>query len=282
MARKFFDQLVVSGAKQRGAKRKLTLPMSIAIHAFVIAGIILVPLLITPDLPAPAKGAINAFFVEAAAPPPPPPPPPAAAAPKPAEVKPKIEQPKIVPQETPKFVAPIETPPEVPQEAAADPGLGEGVPEGVVGGVPEGVVGGVEGGVAGGVLGGVPGGEVGGTGTGTPEPAPTPEATPTPEPEKPSGPIRVGGQIKAPSKLKDVAPKYSDMARQARVQGVVVLECVINPEGRVTNVKVLRGSPLLDDSAVEAVKQWVYSPTLLNGQPVAVVMTVTVNFKLSN
>jgi protein TonB len=71
------------------------------------------------------------------------------------------------------------------------------------------------------------------------------------------------------------------MARQARVQGVVVLECVISPDGKVTNVKVLRGSPLLDDSAVEAVKQWVYSPTLLNGEPVAVIMTVTVNFKLS-
>ena len=282
MARRFFEQLVVSGAKEKGAKRKLTLPVSMGIHAFVIGGIILVPLLISPDLPIPAKGGINAFFVEAAAPPPPPPPPPAAAAPKkPAEVKPKIEQPKIVPQETPKFVAPIETPPEIPQEAAADPGLGEGegVPEGVVGGVPEGVVGGVEGGVAGGVVGGVVGGEVGGTGTGT---EPAPEPTPTPEPEKPSGPVRVGGQIKAPQKMKDVAPRYSDMARQARVQGVVVLECVISPEGRVTNVKVLRGSPLLDDSAVEAVKQWVYSPTLLNGEPVAVIMTVTVNFKLSN
>jgi periplasmic protein TonB len=279
MARKYFDQLVISGAKQKGAKRKLSVPVSMGIHAFVIGGIILVPLLITPDLPAPAKGAINAFFVEAAAPPPPPPPPPAAAAPKQvAQVKPKIEQPKIVPQEEPKFVAPIETPPEVPEEAAADPGLGEGVPEGVVGGVPEGVVGGVPegvpGGVVGGVEGGVPGGEVGGTGGGD---APAPEATPEP----PSGPVRVGGQIKAPSKLKDVAPKYSDMARQARVQGVVVLECVISPDGRVTNVKVLRGIPLLDGSAVEAVKQWVYSPTLLNGQPVAVVMTVTVNFKLS-
>ena len=281
MARRYFDQLVVSGAKQKGAKRRLSVPVSMGIHAFVIGGIILVPLLISPDLPAPAKGAINAFFVEAAAPPPPPPPPPAAAAPKQVEAKPKIEQPKIVPQETPKFVAPIETPPEVPQEAA-DPGLGEGegVPEGMEGGVPEGVVGGVPEGVPGGVVGGVPGGEVGGTGTGDATPAPTP--TPTPEPEKPSGPVRVGGQIKAPSKLKDVAPKYSDMARQARVQGVVVLECVISPEGRVTNVKVLRGSPLLDDSAVEAVKQWVYSPTLLNGEPVAVVMTVTVNFKLSN
>ena len=264
MARKFFDQLVVSGAKKKG-RRKLTLPVSMAIHALVIGGIILIPLLISPDLPMPAKGGINAFFVEAAAPPPPPPPPPAAAAPKPVQEKPKIEQPKIEPQETPKFVAPIEVPQEVPQEATTDPGLGEGVPEGVPGGVPEGV--------PGGVVGGVPGGEVGGTGGG--------EATPSPEPEKPSGPVRVGGQIKAPQKLKDVAPKYSDMARQARVQGVVVLECVISPDGKVTNVKVLRGSPLLDDSAVEAVKQWVYSPTLLNGEPVAVIMTVTVNFKLS-
>jgi protein TonB len=65
------------------------------------------------------------------------------------------------------------------------------------------------------------------------------------------------------------------------VQGIVILECTISPQGRVTDVKILRGIPLLDAAAVEAVKQWVYSPTLLNGVPVPVIMTVTVNFKLS-
>jgi protein TonB len=65
------------------------------------------------------------------------------------------------------------------------------------------------------------------------------------------------------------------------VQGVVILECTISPQGKVTDVKVLRGIPLLNESAVQAVQQWVYTPTLLNGVPVPVIMTVTVNFKLS-
>ncbi len=272
MARKFFDQLIVSGTKEK-TKRKLTLPVSIGIHVVVLASIIVLPLLTPADLPEPAYGAVKAFFVEAA-PPPPPPPPAAPQASKPRPVtETKVEQPRVVPQVTPKFVAPVEQ--EIP-EVVADSGVSEGVPEGVAGGVPEGVVGGVEGGVVGGVEGGVEGGvvggEVGGTGTGEGEPAP--------EPEKPAGPVRVGGRIKAPQKLKDVAPRYSDLAKAARVSGIVILECVISPEGRVTNVKVLRGAPLLDREAVEAVKQWVYSPTLLNGDPVAVIMTVTVNFKI--
>ena len=98
---------------------------------------------------------------------------------------------------------------------------------------------------------------------------------------KPDKPVRVGGQIKAPRKVRDQPPAYPDVAKQARVEGVVVLEAVISPQGRVTEVKVLRGSPLLDDAAVNAVKSWVYTPTLLNGVPVPVVMTVTVSFKLS-
>ena len=89
------------------------------------------------------------------------------------------------------------------------------------------------------------------------------------------------GKIKEPKKLKTVNPAYPDIAKQARVQGVVILECTISPQGKVTDVKILRGIPLLDAAAVEAVKQWVYSPTLLNGVPVPVIMTVTVNFRLS-
>jgi TonB family protein len=93
--------------------------------------------------------------------------------------------------------------------------------------------------------------------------------------------VRVGGQIKEPKKLTNVSPSYPEIAKQARVQGIVILECVISPQGNVTEVKVLRGIPLLDQAAIDAVKQWVYAPTLLNGVPVAVIMTVTVNFKLS-
>ena len=147
-----------------------------------------------------------------------------------------------------KFTAPVEVPDQVkPEESDL----------------------GIEGGVSGGVEGGVPGGVVGGVVGGLPDAPPPPQA------------VRVGGQIKEPKKLKNVAPEYPDIAKQARVQGVVILECTISPQGKVTDVKVLRGIPLLDAAAIEAVKQWVYTPTLLNGVPVPVIMTVTVNFKLS-
>ena len=89
------------------------------------------------------------------------------------------------------------------------------------------------------------------------------------------------GKIKEPKKVHSVNPAYPDIAKQARVQGIVILECTISPQGKVTDVKVLRGIPLLDQAAIDAVKQWVYTPTLLNGVPVPVIMTVTVNFKLS-
>jgi TonB family protein len=92
--------------------------------------------------------------------------------------------------------------------------------------------------------------------------------------------VRVGGAVKEPRKLKDVRPLYPDIAKQARVQGVVILEARIGPRGDVTAVRVLRGIPLLNEAAVDAVKQWAYEPTLLNGVPVPVIMTVTVNFRL--
>ena len=76
-------------------------------------------------------------------------------------------------------------------------------------------------------------------------------------------------------------PVYPQIAAAARVQGVVILECTISPQGKVVAIKKLRGVPLLDEAAVEAVGQWEYAPTLLEGVPVTVIMTVTVNFKLS-
>jgi protein TonB len=195
--------------------------------------------------------------------------------------QPKVEQPKPDPvTQTPKFVAPVEVPDKTPEpEQTADIGQGAGVPGGVAGGVPEGVPGGVEGGVKGGVEGGVVGGVEGGVKGG--EVGGVEGGVPKEDPEPPAGPVRVGGQIHPPRKLKNVDPVYSDLARQARVSGVVILEATISKDGRVTDVKILRGAPLLQDAAVDAVKQWVYSPTLLNGEPVAVIMTVTVNFRVS-
>jgi protein TonB len=116
----------------------------------------------------------------------------------------------------------------------------------------------------------IPGGVVGG------DPLPPP---PTPPPA-PRQAIRVSG-LQAPRKIRDVAPRYPAIAQASRVEGTVILEAVIAEDGSVQDVRVLRSKPLLDDAAVEAVRQWRFTPTLLGGQPVPVVMTVTVSFALN-
>jgi protein TonB len=88
-------------------------------------------------------------------------------------------------------------------------------------------------------------------------------------------------RIPEPKKIRNAAPVYPDDAKRAGVQGTVVLEATVSPEGRVTNLKVLRGIPLLDAAAADAVKQWRYTPTMLNGRAVPVIMTVSVNFRLN-
>ena len=217
---------------------------SVLAHVALVAAVVALPLLMDAPLPR-AGGAVQAFFATPLelAPPPPPPPPPAPAARPAATVPVPVER-------TDGFVAPIETPAEIVPEAGLDLG--------VVGGVAGGVEGGVPGGVVGGVVGGLP------------------EAPPAPKPP----PVRVGGRIKEPTKLKAVAPVYPDAAVNARIEGVVILECLISPLGRVSEVKVLRGVPLLEEAAVDAVRQWVYTPTLMDGVPVPVLMTVTVRFDL--
>ena len=97
----------------------------------------------------------------------------------------------------------------------------------------------------------------------------------------PNQPVRVGGSIKAPTQLSKVQPVYPAEAQAARVQGIVILEATIGVDGRVADAKVLRSVPLLDQAALDAVRQWVYTPTLLNGVPVPVIMTVTVTFNLA-
>ena len=92
--------------------------------------------------------------------------------------------------------------------------------------------------------------------------------------------VRVGGKIRPPTKVKDVQPVYPAAAKSARVSGVVIVEATIGADGKVIDAKVLRSVPMLDQSALDAVKQWEFTPTLLNGKPVPVVMTVTINFKL--
>jgi protein TonB len=90
----------------------------------------------------------------------------------------------------------------------------------------------------------------------------------------------VGGNIRPPEKVRDVSPIYPPIAQSARVQGIVIVEAIIGPDGRVTDVRVLRGIALLNAAAMDAVRQWEFTPTLLNGIPVPVIMTVTVNFTL--
>jgi len=111
------------------------------------------------------------------------------------------------------------------------------------------------------------------------EARPEPERPPPPPPS-PTQPVRVGGNIKVPTKLKDVPPVYPPIAQSARVQGVVIIEATIGGNGKVTNARVLRSIPLLDEAAIEAVRQWEFAPTLLNGVPIPVIMTVTVQFTL--
>jgi periplasmic protein TonB len=107
-------------------------------------------------------------------------------------------------------------------------------------------------------------------------------AAPPPRPAPPpQEPIRLHSGMQAPRKVTHVDPLYPAVARAARVEGVVILEAVIDARGRVDTVRVLRSIPLLDQAAVDAVKQWAFTPALLNGAAVPVVMTVTVNFQLS-
>jgi periplasmic protein TonB len=216
--------------------------VSAGIQLGVITLMIVIPLLATDALPEPPE-AMMTFLAPPPPPPPPPPAPPAAAKPQPVRAKaPSIPRP--VPASD--FVAPVEVPNEIPtEEFASDTGY-------VAGGVD---TGGVPGGIVGGVEGGMPG-------------APADE------------PVRVGGEIQPPKKVKDVRPEYPSTARTARVEGTVILEAVIDTRGLVADVRVLKSIPLLDEAAVEAVKQWRYQATLLNGEAVPIVMTVTVNFGL--
>jgi protein TonB len=99
-------------------------------------------------------------------------------------------------------------------------------------------------------------------------------------PPEPAAPVRVHSLLRPPVKIHDVLPVYPEAARLARVEGLVIIEAVIGPTGSVAEARVLRSKPLLDQAAIDAVRQWKYTPTLLNGIPVPVIMTVTVNFTL--
>jgi protein TonB len=243
-----FD-LVTGKAKHIPSTPAVSIVISSTAQAVVVALLMVPVLLVTGTLP---EVPTMMAFVAAPPPSPPPPPPPPPAAPKPARA------PEAQPVPTSGAAAPVEAPAAIVPEPVADIG-------------DEGVPGGVEGGVPGGVLGGVVGG--------LPEEIPPP---PPPAPPARRDPVRVGGQIKEPQLVQRVEPVYHPLAVRANIQGTVILEAIVDKDGRVAEVRVLRSvHRMLDDAGVEAVRQWRYVPLVLNGIPERFVLTVVLTFNLT-
>ena len=134
-------------------------------------------------------------------------------------------------------------------------------------------------GVIGGVPGGMPGVPLGGILGEIFEPAPPPIPQPPVVPQ-PRAPVRVGPDVQPPRNIYRVEPVYPGLAKQARVEGDVVISVIVDTKGNVVEMKIVSGNPLLVKSALDAVQKWRYQPTLLNGHPVDIDMTITVTFKL--
>jgi periplasmic protein TonB len=251
-----FEQTFVDGTGK--THKGWTVMVSFVLQMLMIGVIVLIPLIYTDSLP---KATLTSFLV-APPPPPPPPPPPVAAAPvKVVKVAPRqFDAGRLMaPKSIPKEIAMIREEELPPPSASA----------GVVGGVPGGVAGGTMGGVIGGIIGSVP--------TAAPPPPPVVKEKPPPPPQR----IRVGGNVQAANLIRKITPQYPPLAKQARVQGVVKFQAIIGKDGTIQNLQLLSGHPLLVPAATEAVKQWMYRPTLLNGEPVEVVTQIDVNFTLS-
>jgi protein TonB len=241
----------------------MTTGVSAVVHVLVLGAAVGLPILYASDeLPQPPD--MMAFVMEAV-PPPPPPPPPAPAPPKPPDAKPAPAKPQ---QPTLQVQQPVQQPNAAPTEAPAAITPETGLE--TASAAPK-----IEAGFEGGIAGGVVGGAVGGIETGAPAPPPPPAPKPVPQ-----GPIRVGGQIKAPQLVHRVNPTYPPIAQNAQVQGNVVLEAVVDKTGRVQTVKVVKSEPLLEAAAIAAVKQWRYEPLNLNGEPTPFILTVTVSFSI--
>lgn len=243
----FEDSLIESGGRLK-TKRGWTSMLSFILQIMIIGVMVLIPLIFTEALP---KAVTLGFLV---APPPPPPPPPPAAAP--------VKIVKVI--QTDIVNGQLRTPTKIPQkvqmikEDEAPPPVMAST--GVVGGVPGGVPGGSMGGVIGSVL------------------SSTPVAVPKiATPQR----VRVSSGVQSGLLIRKVNPTYPPLARQARIQGVVLLQAQISKEGNITNLQLISGHPMLAPAAIEAVKQWKYKPYLLNGEPVEVETQVQVNFTLA-
>ncbi len=242
-----FESIAGDNSKIPTGKRFRSFLMSVVGHSVLVIGFVIVPFLgATDQLPNPPV--MLAYVAMPPAPPPPPPPPPA-----PAPASPKVAK-RMQELSQSEFAAPVEVPDDIVPESGLARGA-EGMPGGVEGGVP--------GGVLGGVLGGLPS-----------------EVPPPPPPPAPVQAVRVGGAITQPALLHRVAPEYPEVALLAQLQGLVILEATVDTEGRVASVRVLRSVGLLDEAAMQAVRQWRYSPLTLNGLPTPFILTVTVAFEL--
>jgi len=249
-----FEQTFVEGVGK--TNRTWTVMVSFMAQILAIGIAILIPMIYFDALP---KTQLTAMFT-APPPPPPPPPPPAAQPVKMVKVIPRqFDAGRLMaPKAIPKDIAMIKEEELPPPSASA----------GVVGGVPGGVPGGTAGGVIGGIIGAVP--------TAAPPPPPPVE-------QKKAAPtrIRVGGQVQQANLIRQPKPIYPPLAKQARIQGVVRFNAIIGKDGTIQNLQLISGHPLLVPAAEEAVKQWLYKPTLLNGEPVEVATVIDVNFTLS-
>ena len=225
-----------------GSQATYTVPLSILTHAAVVVILVIVPIIATDDkLQVPSS--ITAIVVPPAMPEPPPPP-----MARPVTSAP----PSAIPDRT-------YAPSRVPESIAED--TGPPAPPGIP------VIGVATGETGSGGIGGLPG--AGGISIPGVPPAPAP-----------NGPFRPGGKVKYPEKVRDVRPVYPQIAISGGVEGRVIIEAIITVDGKVKDARILRSIPLLDRAALEAVNQWVFSPTLLNGVPVPIIITVSVDFKL--
>ena len=251
----------------KGKRKTSAMVLAVLGQLVAIAFIVLVPLMFVQALP---TADLEAMLVAPPPPPPPPPPPaPAAVHAAPRHIVPVRQfdaNALVAPKTVPKQVAVIQ---DLPADTAAQ-ATANGVVGGVPGGVPGGVVGGVEGGVLGSLLNSAP--------LAPPPPPPPPKAAapavPTPKM------IHVGGNVEAAKLLSGPKPAYPAIAREARVSGTVDLKAIIGKDGKVQNLTVTDGNPLLVGAAMDAVRKWVYKPTYLNGLPVSVATEIEVTFNL--
>jgi protein TonB len=238
------------------SRRKSATLVSLILEATVIGALIVIPLLVTQALPAPKM-----MTMLVAPPPPPPPPPPASAAAKMKTTSTATATKAPVVKVNKTELNDLRMPTKIPQKIDMTPeAAAPAAPS--ASGVLGGVAGGVEGGMAGGVLGGVLSSDIGKL------------------PAKPKL-VRVSQGVSDGLLVHKVTPQYPPIAKQARMQGSVVLRAVIGKNGEVEHVQPESGNPLLASAAVNAVKQWRYKPYVLNGTPVDVETTVTVNFRLA-